>query len=131
MKRVSSLRGHGKRLAEDSPIASPSARRLKIQGADTSPGLRDMLAEFDAPPRAGALRRGERVSAWAGDLSQFDRQVWLAAHAVELTRLQAEIAGMPEVRGALVDRLRDEITDGRYRPDGPQIADALMKEQLP
>jgi len=51
----------------------------------------------------------------------------LSQDRVTLSALASQALGMPEVRQATVDSLRQSINNGQYQLDPNQIADAMLR----
>lgn len=98
---------------------------MKINPNDPAYRLKKALDRIESGHRAPQNEKpGNLTSPSAGT----DRLA-LSANAQELQKLRDEIDSSPDVRQALVDRVKEEIASGRYNIDGVKIADALLKEE--
>ncbi len=66
----------------------------------------------------------ERIQTNAGEsVCQSDRHE-------QVSKLEAELKKVPEVRQERVDALQRALRDGRYHPTKAQVADAVVAEQF-
>jgi len=100
---------------------------MKVHGSDPLAGLKDLMirAKEAGPADASESARAGRAAGTDGRDS-----VQLSDTAQEIQRLRDGIADIPDVRGHLVQQLRDEIASGQYHVDGTRVAEALMHEEL-
>lgn len=56
-------------------------------------------------------------------------RVHISVKAMEMVRLKALVADLPEIRQDKIDAARDAIRAGMYRIDSVRIAQRLMNEQ--
>ncbi len=95
------------------------------------PGHPDMpirLAAAEAARRAASFT-GQQPAGRSADAAARDGdRVRLSDRARELARLADVIGRLPDVRRDLIDRFREEVSEGRYVIDARRIADELIRE---
>jgi flagellar biosynthesis anti-sigma factor FlgM len=101
---------------------------MKIQDDAQVARLKKMLERIDQPARAAAKDTSRDVLAAGSPVAVSQDQLTLSAKGQELQKLRDEIESSPDVRADIVEKLRSEISSGRYRIDGTRIADALTNE---
>ena len=95
------------------------------------PGHPDMpvrLAAAEAARRAARFAGQQPAGRSAEAAGQDGDRVRLSDRARELSRLADMIDRLPDVRRELVDRFREEVSEGRYVIDTRKIADELFRE---
>ncbi|GAB6180144.1 hypothetical protein JCM14036_14630 [Desulfotomaculum defluvii] len=68
--------------------------------------------------------KANRVNQPAGD------SVQLSQEAKFKKEIESALKELPEVRQELVNKLKNEIQDGTYKPDAQKIADGILRERL-
>jgi flagellar biosynthesis anti-sigma factor FlgM len=102
---------------------------MKIQDDAQVARLKKMLERIDQPGRTASKDTAREVSATGSAITPSQDQLTLSAKGQELQKLRDEIESSPDVRADIVEKLRSEISSGRYRIDGTRIADALASEE--
>jgi negative regulator of flagellin synthesis FlgM len=100
---------------------------MKIDGSDPLGRLRGLLDRIQQQDQAAPTRESGRSAEGAAGSAQ--DSVTVSSRAQELAALREAVESSPEVRRELVEKLRDEISSGRYRVDGTRIASALLEER--
>lgn len=107
---------------------------MKVQNdSDAILRLKGLLARLEETDRSSKTegKEGVKGAKESQAVARPQDEIQLSQRAREMERLRDEVANSPEVRQALVDQLREEISSGNYRIDGTKIADAILKENLP
>ena len=100
---------------------------MKVDGSDPLARLRGLLDRIQQQDQVVPSRESDH-GADGAKVSSKDT-VTVSSRAQELAALREAVESNPEVRRELVDRLREEISSGRYRVDGSRVADGLLEER--
>lgn len=74
------------------------------------------VGEAKRKKEAGAAATGDRVS--------------VSASQGQISAIKSRLAEIPDVRVQTVERLRDAVEKGNYRPDAGDIAEAMVREAI-
>jgi negative regulator of flagellin synthesis FlgM len=66
----------------------------------------------------------------SGEVTSKDDQISLSGAAKEISRLQAEVSKLPDVRTDRVDELKSAINSGTYNVKGDAVAGKLLKNAI-